>query len=166
MIPRHLYSALSKAAARFPVVTLTGPRQSGKTTLARATFKKHGYVSLELPEARAFAQEDPRGFLNQLGGPTVLDEVQRAPELFSYIQVLCDERRRPGEFILTGSHNFLLMRGISQSLAGRAAVFHLLPFSLAELERRRPFPLEKLGVTTPRYPAPATGLMETMFRGF
>ena len=129
MIPRALSRKLRAAAAQFPVVTLTGPRQSGKTTLVRHEFRDHAYVSLELPDQRAFALEDPRWFLAQFDSPVVFDEVQRAPELFSYIQVLVDERDRPGRFVLTGTQNFLILQSVSQSLAGRCAVLHLLPFS-------------------------------------
>ena len=138
MIARTLASKLKDAAKSYPVVTVTGPRQSGKTTLVRAVFERHAYVSLELPDERAFAIEDPRGFLSQYEGPVVLDEVQRVPDLFSYIQVLVDEDDSPGRFILTGSQNFLLLQSISQSLAGRCSILHLLPFSLAELEGTQP----------------------------
>jgi hypothetical protein len=134
MLGRTLTSYLQRDAGFYPVVTLTGPRQSGKTTLARSAFPDHDYVSLEDPDARAFALEDPRGFLDRFAGPVILDEAQRAPDLFSYIQGLVDDDDTPGRFVLTGSHNFLLMSGISQSLAGRSAVLHLLPFSRAELE--------------------------------
>ncbi len=164
MIPRTLARKLRQAAAHFPVVTLTGPRQSGKTTLVRAEFPDYTYISLELPDQRAFALEDPRGFLAHLDGPAVLDEVQRAPELFSYIQVLVDEKDRPGQFILTGSHNFLLLERVSQSLAGRCAILHLLPFSLAELCHRPPVSLEKLGAAL-RVKAPRQGLHEVLFAG-
>ncbi|HHQ42184.1 MAG TPA: AAA family ATPase, partial [Chromatiales bacterium] len=145
MLPRHLAPTLREAARHFPVVTLTGPRQSGKTTLVRATFPGHAYVSLELPDERAFAREDPRGFLDRYPGPVILDEVQRAPELLSYIQAAVDEAPdRRGRFILTGSHNFLLREKVSQSLAGRTAVLHLLPLSLTELWRHPPLDPERL----------------------
>ena len=134
MIPRTLAPYLRRDADLYPVVTLTGPRQSGKTTLALATFAEHRYVSLEDPEARSFATEDPRGFFDRFDGPLILDEAQRVPDLFSYIQGIVDEDDAPGRFVLTGSHNFLLMSGISQSLGGRSAVLHLLPFSRSELE--------------------------------
>lgn len=134
MIPRHLTATLVRANAQYPVLTLTGPRQSGKTTLLRSAFPNHQYVSLEAPDERGFALEDPRGFLARFAAPVILDEAQYAPDLFSYIQVLADERGAAGQFILSGSQNFLLMRQITQSLAGRAYVSHLLPFSIAELQ--------------------------------
>jgi len=166
MIKRTLAKKLRKAIRQFPVVTVTGPRQSGKTTLVRDELKDYAYVSLELPDQRSFALEDPRGFLGQFDGPVILDEVQRAPELFSYIQVMVDEREKPGQFILTGSHNFLLLQSISQSLAGRCAVLHLLPFSLAELSSRKPISIETLGKSVPRnIKPPKQSLMEVLFTG-
>ncbi len=149
-IPRHLAPTLKKAALRSPVVTVTGPRQSGKTTLVRALFRGHDYVSLEDPDTRAFALEDPREFLGQFSGGAVIDEVQRAPELFAYLQGMVDADPAPGRFILTGSQNFLLMQSVGQSLAGRVSVLHLLPFSRSELTGRRGVALEKIGVTIPR----------------
>ncbi len=168
MLKRTLADKLKADASRFPVVTLTGPRQSGKTTLVKATFKGYEYVSLELPDQRSFALEDPRGFLAQFTGPVILDEAQRAPDLFSYIQVLVDERGgKPGQYILTGSQNFLLLHRISQSLAGRCAVLHLLPFCLAELLKRRAFPLESLGKLPPSCPRlPRKKLFDLLFTGF
>ena len=168
MIQRTLAKKLRESARQFPVLTVTGPRQSGKTTLVQAVFKDFDYVSLELPDQRQFALEDPRGFLDQFKGPVILDEVQRAPELFSYIQVLVDEHRDwAGRFVLTGSQNFLLLQSISQSLAGRSAVLHLLPFSLAELSKRKPVNIDRLGRTAlgKRKP-PQTELLETLFTGF
>ena len=132
MIARHLTPALKRAAERYPVVTLTGPRQSGKTTLVRAVFPEYRYASLEAPDVRARAIADPRGFLAR-GDPLILDEIQRAPELLSYVQGLVDEDDRPGRFIVTGSQNILLLKSVSQTLAGRTALLLLLPFSLAEL---------------------------------
>jgi hypothetical protein len=134
MYARDLEFYLRRDAGYYPVVTLTGPRQSGKTTLAKEVFANHDYRSLEELETRQFAQEDPRGFLRRHPGPVVLDEVQRCPDLVSYIQTEVDRDDTPGRFVLTGSQNFLLMERISQSLAGRSAVLHLLPLSRSELE--------------------------------
>lgn len=135
MIDRTLADALCKAAALMPAVAMTGPRQSGKTTLCRACFPEHAYVSLEPLDTRDFANADPRGFLARHTGPVVLDEVQRAPGLFSYLQEVVDEDPAPGRFILTGSQHFGLTEAISQSLAGRVALLNLLPLSLEELRR-------------------------------
>jgi hypothetical protein len=167
MYQRALAPTLKDAARRYPVVTLTGPRQSGKTTLVRAAFREHAYASLEEPDVRAFALEDPRGFLAQFEGPVILDEAQRTPDLFSYLQTLVDEDDRPGRFILTGSQNFLLRQSISQSLAGRTAVLHLLPLSLSELEGHRPLALRTIGRRLPsRSRTTDRDLMETLFTGF
>lgn len=133
MIERILTTKMLSLAQKFQVITLTGPRQSGKTTLVKAAFPTLPYVSLEEPDIRQLALIDPRGFLSNYSAGAVLDEIQNAPELFSYIQKLVDENRQI-QFILTGSSNFLLMEKISQTLAGRTAVLHLLPFSLPELE--------------------------------
>ncbi len=133
MIQRHISSIIKEAAAQYPIVAVTGPRQSGKTTLCRSLFPNHVYVNLEKPDTRAFALEDPNGFLAQFKKPVILDEIQRVPELFSYIMVLADEKKAMGEFILTGSQNFHLQEAISQSLAGRCAILKLLPFSNREL---------------------------------
>src|SRR6476661_410316 len=167
MIRRALEPVLKKLARQYPVVTLTGPRQSGKTTLVQAVFPRHQYASLEEPDVREYALEDPRGFLGQFAAGVVLDEVQRVPALFSYIQTIVDREDRPGRFILSGSQNFLLLRSISQSLAGRSAILHLLPFSLRELTGRKPFSLEALGHEFPRSRRESLpDLMETLFRGF
>ena len=133
-------------ARGFPAVAVTGPRQSGKTTLARETFPRKPYVSLEEPDQREFATSDPRRFLAQFPDGAVLDEVQRAPDLFSYLQTLLDEDGRVGRFVLTGSSQFDVVSGISQSLAGRVGLVTLLPFSLAELNQtnRAPDTLEEL----------------------
>jgi predicted AAA+ superfamily ATPase len=130
---RLLRPLLERRARTSPVVVLTGPRQSGKTTLVRQVFASKPYVNLEAPDVRQRALGDPRGFLDAFPDGAVLDEVQRAPELLSYIQVDVDARRQPGRWILTGSQNLLLLSGVSQSLAGRSALLELLPFSVAEL---------------------------------
>ena len=116
-----------------PVTAILGPRQSGKTTLAKTLFENYTYYNLELPDVRAFAKEDPRSLLSVTTGGIILDEIQHAPELLSYIQGLVDESGKMGKYIITGSQNFLLMEAISQSLAGRVAVFNLLPFSMDEM---------------------------------
>lgn len=133
MITRTLTQKLTSLFEKFEVITLTGPRQSGKTTLVRATFPDLPYVSLEEPDIRQIALSDPRGFLANYPKGAVLDEIQNTPELFSYIQRIVDENRQI-RFILTGSSNFLLLEKINQTLAGRTAVLQLLPFSLTELE--------------------------------
>ena len=132
MIARTLTAKMLALAQKFQVITLTGPRQSGKTTLVRAAFPALPYVSLEEPDIRQIALTDPRGFLANYPAGAILDEVQNTPDLFSYIQRLVDEDRQI-QYILTGSSNFLLLEKISQTLAGRTAVLHLLPFSFAEL---------------------------------
>jgi predicted AAA+ superfamily ATPase len=126
---------LSSLAKRYPVLTVTGPRQSGKTTLCRALFGDRAYVNLEPLDTRDAARRDPRGFLAQYRDGVVLDEIQNVPELLSYIQADVDAEHRPGRFILTGSQHFGLSAAISQSLAGRTAVFQLLPPALDELRR-------------------------------
>jgi len=166
MIRRALTGALRRAASGFRVVSVTGPRQSGKTTLVRQVFPRHAYVSLEVPDDRRQALEDPRGFLDRFPGPVILDEAQRAPDLFSYIQTIVDEHPRPGRFVLTGSSNFLLMRTITQSLAGRCAVLHLHPFSRAELEGRAALDALALGRSPVRgVRKPRAVLDEVLFRG-
>ena len=132
MIQRTLSEAIAKAADKLPVITITGPRQSGKTTLARAVFPEHTYTNLEYPDTREYAITDPRGFL-QSAPRMIIDEVQHAPTLTSYMQGMVDENRRPAQFVLTGSQNFSLAQSVSQSLAGRSAIFHLLPLSIQEL---------------------------------
>ena len=133
MIGRQLVSKVDALLSKFPIINIMGPRQSGKTTLARLVRPNYKYVSLENPENRRLAEEDPRSFLEIYQDGAILDEVQYVPHLFSYLQVFTDERQRRGEYILTGSQNFLLMEKITQSLAGRVAIFHLLPLSLQEL---------------------------------
>jgi len=146
MIARDLADIVLDAALLYPVVTVTGPRQSGKTTLCRALFPDRPYVSLEPLDVREHAVSDPRGFLAEIEDGAVLDEVQHAPGLFSYLQEEVDRRPDPGRFVLTGSQHFGLSQQISQSLAGRTAVLHLLPPGLDEL-RRFPSPPEELFAT-------------------
>jgi hypothetical protein len=145
MIRRTIEDHLRRVAGPFPVVFLTGPRQSGKTTLARTAFPEFEYLSLEDLQTRGEVIEDPRGFLSRLEGATgvVIDEAQRAPDLFSYLQGFVDDRRA-GPIILIGSQHFLLSERITQSLAGRAAILELLPFSVAELTERAPLTPDEL----------------------
>ena len=157
---------LRAAARRLPIVTLTGPRQSGKTTLVRQTFPRHAYVSLERPDERARAQDDPLGFLSRFRGGVILDEVQRAPDLLSYIQTSVDENDRPGRFILTGSQNLLLMEKVSQSLAGRTAVLRLLPLTIAELAGRRAVDPRRLDRLPRRLKTPDLEVWPTVWAGF
>lgn len=133
MIPRTATSTLKRLAKGFPVVALTGPRQSGKTTLAKSVFKDKTYISLENPDEREFAQRDPKRFLQRFPNGAILDEVQRYPELLSWLQGWVDERGIMGDFVITGSAQFDLFAGISQSLAGRVGRVELLPLSGAEL---------------------------------
>ena len=132
MIARQMETAIREAAGEYPVIAIVGPRQSGKTTLAKALFAGKPYHSLENPSTHLRAESDPEGFLEGFPDGAVLDEVQREPSLLSYIQGIVDGKNRNGLFVLTGSANLLLMQSVSQSLAGRCAVFTLLPFSLAE----------------------------------
>lgn len=132
MINRSIAPCLQRLAGQYPVVTLTGPRQSGKTTLCKMVFPSKAYVSLENPDQRQLAQGDPRGFLAQYPNGLILDEIQRVPELVSYLQEQVDQHDLPGRYILTGSQQFEVTHAINQSLAGRTALLRLLPFSLQE----------------------------------
>jgi hypothetical protein len=151
MIGRVLETRLRALARKFPIVTVTGPRQSGKTTLCRAVFADLPYESLEAPDVRAYAQEDPRGFLEERRSGAVLDEIHRAPELLSYLQTMVDAQPEPrGRFVLTGSVNFALLDSLGQSLAGRTAMLELLPLVLEEVRR---------------FPSPPTDPWDLLFRG-
>ena len=135
MITRIAENKLIDLSTKFKAVAVTGARQSGKTTLIKKVFKKKPYVSLENPDKRTFALEDPRGFLANYPNGAILDEIQRVPELFSYLQEILDDSKEKGFFILSGSNNFLLQQNISQTLAGRVGYLNLLPFSIAELKK-------------------------------
>ena len=133
MIPRHIEQELRQLIAEYPVVTILGARQSGKTTLARGLLDDWDYCNLEAPEIRQLAEDDPKAFLAQFPGRVILDEIQRVPTLLSYIQVIVDESPQNGRFVLTGSHQLALREAITQSLAGRTSILNLYPFSIAEL---------------------------------
>lgn len=138
IVSRLLENPARSLFAKYPILTITGPRQSGKTTMCRKAFPDLDYVSLESPDRREFAIRDPRGFLNGLEQGAILDEIQRAPELVSYIQEIADESRRNSIFVLTGSQQFRVSEAISQSLAGRTGILRLLPFSIGEAMLFRP----------------------------
>lgn len=164
MIPRDAESTLRTLASGFPVVAVTGPRQSGKSTLVRAIFNDRPYVSLEDPDRREFATDDPRGFLGQFSQGAILDEVQRCPDLFSYIQGHVDRKGRLGEWVLTGSQQFGMMSAVTQSLAGRVGMLALLPFGLSELKavQKVPETLDQLlwkGAYPPLYDRPVEPAM-------
>lgn len=150
VIPRDAASYLTALARHYPVVTVTGPRQAGKTTLCRATFPELPYISLEPLDVRESAVVDPRGFLAQFPDGAIIDEAQRAPDLASYLQAEVDERPTPGRFILTGSQHLALSASVSQSLAGRTGVLELYPPSWRELKR---------------FPSTSTDLFEVLWTG-
>lgn len=134
MIKRLIGEKIKQAAQKMPIIAVTGPRQSGKSTLVQEVFSDYTYTNLEDIENRKFAIQDPKGFLQNIGNQAIIDEVQYAPELLSYIQLAVDRDKIAGQFIITGSLNPLMMQNITQSLAGRVAIFNLLPFSLEELQ--------------------------------
>ncbi len=134
MIARTITPKVEELLEKFPIVAITGPRQSGKTTLSKIVKPNYKYVNLENLSDREFAKTDPMGFLQTYQNGVIIDEIQNVPSLFSYLQVVTDERNRNGEYIITGSQNFLMMEQISQSVAGRVALFTLLPMSIQELE--------------------------------
>ena len=140
MIPRKIAGVLKKAATQFPVLTLLGPRQSGKTTLVRFLFPDYHYINLENPETRSFLREDPKSVLQNGKERLIIDEAQRNPEVLSWVQVFSDREKIPGQFILTGSNQPELGQAISQSLAGRTSIHHLLPLSFEELAQENYFP--------------------------
>ena len=132
-IKREIEKELLSLMEDYPVVTITGPRQSGKTTLAKTTFPGYNYCNLENPEIRQLAENDPNAFFTSFSQPLIIDEIQRVPQLLSFIQVIVDEKNKKGLFLLTGSHQQSLREAVSQSLAGRTALLRLLPFSIKEL---------------------------------
>lgn len=142
MIQREIRAEIEQMAREYPVVTLLGPRQGGKTTLVKEVFANKPYTNLELPEVRQLAEEDPQAFLAQYPEGAVIDEVQQVPMLLSYIQVIVDEHKQNGRYILTGSHQLDLHEKITQSLAGRTALLNLLPLSIGELLRYQTIPDE------------------------
>lgn len=133
MIIRSITSEFLTQLREYPIVTVIGPRQAGKTTLVRAALPEYEYVSLETPETRQFALDDPKAFLKRYAGNVIFDEVQRVPHLLSYLQGIVDQSGQQGQFVLTGSHQLELRAAITQSLAGRTGILHLLPLSIAEL---------------------------------
>lgn len=133
MIAREIAAEMRILLGEYPIVTLLGPRQAGKTTLAKSICHGADYANLEVPETREFAHSDPKAFLAQFSGQVVIDEIQRVPSLLSYIQDIVDREKRNGRFVLTGSHQLELRGAVSQSLAGRTALLNLLPFSISEL---------------------------------
>jgi uncharacterized protein len=135
MIKREIETELHNLSGQYPVVTITGPRQAGKTTLARIAFPDYQYCNLELPELRQLAESDPHAIFVNFPPPLIIDEIQRVPSLLSYIQVMADAADQKGQFILTGSHQLLLHEAITQSLAGRTALLTLLPLSIKELSQ-------------------------------
>jgi hypothetical protein len=140
MIKRTLAAQMEAMLRLYPIVVVTGPRQSGKTTLLVNWFRDYQYVSLENPDVRSFAVHDPNGFLELYSGRVIFDEVQRAPQLFSYLQSRVDQSGEMGQFILSGSQNYSLMSSITQSLAGRVALFRLLPLDFSELKNAGQLP--------------------------
>lgn len=134
VVQREITNSIKQTKDKYPILAVTGPRQSGKTTLLKSVFPDYRYVSLENPDMRTFAETDPNGFLKRYDEKVIFDEVQRVPHLFSYLQTIVDDSKMMGQFILSGSQNFHLMQNITQSLAGRVALFKLFPFDFQELK--------------------------------
>lgn len=134
IVNRVISNSIRKIISKYPIIAVTGPRQSGKTTLLKSMFPDYEYVSLENPDMRSFAETDPNGFLKKYNEKIIFDEIQRVPSLFSYLQTIVDESGMMGQFFLSGSQNFHLMNSITQSLAGRVAIFKLFPFDFQELK--------------------------------
>ena len=142
MVKRTIINAINELIKAYPIIAVTGPRQSGKTTLLKDMFSEYRYVSLENPDNRSFAENDPNGFLQLYNNKVIFDEVQRVPTLLSYLQTIVDDSKIMGQFILSGSQNFNLLKNITQSLAGRVALFKLLPFDFSELKSANLLPLD------------------------
>ncbi len=142
LVNRKISALIKDQLSQYPILALTGPRQSGKTTLLKNMLPEYEYVSLENTDQRSFATEDPAGFLNKYNSRVIFDEVQQVPHLFSYLQTLVDESGQMGQFILSGSQNFHLLQRITQSLAGRVSIFKLLPFDISELAQASLLPVD------------------------
>ena len=164
MYPRQIEPYLVKSSRLYPIVTVTGPRQSGKTTLLKYAFADYQYVSLEDPDMFEFADSDPRGFLETYNSQVILDEVQNVPKLFSYLQSQCDANPEPGQFILSGSQQFLLNEKIFQSLSGRTAILRLVPLSFSELQQCPAQTYWQTGELM-QSQQPATKLFEALYQG-
>src|SRR3990167_8353464 len=166
MFKRTLTSKLFDLAKKFPVVSIMGPRQSGKTTLSKKVFNDYDYVSLEEPDEREFALADPKGFLRRFPAGIILDEIQKTPDLLSYIQGIVDMEDIPGRFILTGSQQFYVMEKVSQTLAGRTAIVYLLPLSISELlGQPAPDPYE-IDMIPEKKKRPEFNLEDILYKGF
>jgi len=133
-VPRLLEKSLKEAVKSFPAVFIGGPRRSGKTTLSKTFLKGYNYVLLDEADVRSLAIEDPRGFLEKYPPPVIIDEIQNAPDLLPYIKARIDKNKKPGQWVITGYQQWALMKGISETLAGRIAILHLYPFSLEEVQ--------------------------------
>jgi predicted AAA+ superfamily ATPase len=164
-IKRTLSDKVISLAQKFPVISITGPRQSGKTTFAQMVFKAYDYVNLEDPDERGFAHTDPRGFLRRFPHGVIFDEIQRAPDLLSYIQGIVDKEDSAGRFILTGSQQFHMFQKVSQTLAGRTAIVNLLPFSASELFGRKILNPYEFDIPSDGDSKPGTTLENILYKG-